>query len=246
MSDSSRKNTDQDSGWAIVTGGNRGLGFETCKQLARKGIPVILTARNEGHGRDAADQLSREGHNVIFRALDVSSSESIDQFVRHLKSEGKKIDILVNNAGIMIDDENEDTSLMKTNRQTIRETMETNVYGPLELAQKLAPLMNDNASIINLSSGMGQLSDMGAGWPAYRISKTAINAVTRMLAAELGSRGIKVNSVSPGWARTSMGGESAPLSTEEGVRTIVWLATQHGAKAPTGSFFDEDQDRMEW
>jgi len=245
MSDSSRKNSEQDSGWAVVTGGNRGLGFETCRQLARKGIPVILTARNEGQGREAADQLSREGLNVIFRALDVSSSESIDQFVRHLKAEGKTIDILVNNAGIMIDDDNEDVSLMKIERETLRQTMETNVYGPLELAQKLAPLMNDQGSIINLSSGMGQLSDMGGGWPAYRISKTAINAVTRILAAGLAPRGIKVNSVSPGWVKTEMGGESAPLAPEEGVRTIVWLATQR-EQTPTGGFFDEDQDRMDW
>jgi NAD(P)-dependent dehydrogenase (short-subunit alcohol dehydrogenase family) len=123
--------------------------------------------------------------------------------------------------------------------------METNVYGALELIQKLAPLMSQHGRIVNVSSGMGQLSDMGGGWPAYRISKASINAVTRIAAAELKERGIKVNSVSPGWARTEMGGESAPLSAEEGARTMVWLATLPDS-GPSGEFFDEDQDRMEW
>jgi NAD(P)-dependent dehydrogenase (short-subunit alcohol dehydrogenase family) len=237
--------TVQQRGWAVITGANRGLGYETCRQLGRKGIPIILTARNEGQGREAAERLAREGVTVVFRALDVSHSESIDNFVRQIKSEGKTIDILVNNAGIMIDDENGDVSVFKTNRETLRQTMETNVYGPLELALKLAPLMSHQGRIVNLSSGMGQLSDMGGGYPAYRISKTAINAVTRILAAELSNRGIKVNSVSPGWVKTDMGGENAPLSLVEGVQTVVWLATltQDG---PTGGYFDEDQDRMDW
>lgn len=243
MSDSLHQKNNNQS-WAIVTGGNRGLGFETCRQLGRKGFSIILTARNEGQGRDAAQKLVDEGLNVVFRALDVSRSESIDQFVRQLKNDGRKIDVLVNNAGIMFgSDEENDTS--NDYRECLRQTMETNVYGPLELSEKLAPLMNDGGHIINLSSGMGQLSDMGGGWHSYRISKAAINAVTRILAAELSDQGIKVNSVSPGWAKTDMGGESAPLSPEQGVQTIVWLATQ-SKDSPTGSFFDEDQDRMPW
>ncbi|MFL5812641.1 MAG: SDR family oxidoreductase [Bdellovibrionia bacterium] len=243
MSDSSRQKN-ENRGWAIVTGGNRGLGFEACRQLGRKGFSVILTARNEGQGRDAAQKLADEGLNVVFRALDVSRSESIDQFVRQLKSDGRKIDVLVNNAGIMFgSDEENDPS--KDYRESLRETMETNVYGPLELSEKIAPYMNDGGHIINLSSGMGQLSDMGGGWHSYRISKAAINAVTRILAAELSDQGIKVNSVSPGWAKTDMGGESAPLSPEQGVQTIVWLATSP-KDGPTASFFDEDQDRMDW
>lgn len=232
-------------GWAIVTGGNRGLGFEACRQLGRKGFHVVLTARNEGQGREAAQKLTNEGLNVIFRALDVSSSESIDQFVRQIKSENKKIDVLVNNAGILFDSGEEKDSAEEDYRACLRQTMETNVYGPLELSEKLAPLLNDGARIMNLSSGMGQLSDMGGGYHSYRISKTAVNAVTRILAAKLSGRGIKVNSVSPGWAKTDMGGPGALITAEQAVQTIVWLATST-QDIPTGSFFDEEQDRMDW
>lgn len=231
--------------WAIVTGGNRGLGFEACRQLAKEGVPVILTARNVVHGREAAETLCKEGYEVVFRALDVSRSESIDHFVRELKSEGLAIDVLVNNAGIMMDHEADQATHSGDFRKPLRETMEINVYGALELSLKLAPLMKDGSRIINLSSGMGQLSDMGGGWHSYRISKAAINAVTRILAAELKERRIHVNSVSPGWARTDMGGEGAPLTPEQGVQTIVWLATQK-QDGPTGQFFDEDQDPMAW
>jgi NAD(P)-dependent dehydrogenase (short-subunit alcohol dehydrogenase family) len=160
-----------------------------------------------------------------------------------MKSEGKKIDVLVNNAGVMLDGDGDEST--DDYRESLRQTMETNVYGPLELSEKLEPMMSDGGRIINLSSGMGQLSDMGGGYHAYRISKTAINAVTRILAAELADRGIKVNSVSPGWAKTDMGGPNALITAEQGVQTIVWLATSD-QDIPTGSFFDEEQDRMDW
>src|SRR5689334_10906373 len=126
MSESSKNLGQKDRssrGWAIVTGGNRGLGFETCKQLGRKGISVILTARNEAQGREAAERLKREGMIAEFRPLDVSRSESIDQFVRQIKSEGKAIDILVNNAGVLLDNVDDASSMVS--RETLRQTMET-------------------------------------------------------------------------------------------------------------------------
>jgi NAD(P)-dependent dehydrogenase (short-subunit alcohol dehydrogenase family) len=177
--------------------------------------------------------------------LDVADPKSIDEFAQSLFEKRQSIDALINNAGTMIDDQNESESILKTTIDTFRQTMDVNVYGPLQLTLKLLPLMHKGSRVVNVSSGMGQLSDMGGGYPAYRVSKTAINALTRIFASELQGAGVKVNSVSPGWVRTRMGGEEAPLTPEQGVKTIVWLATLP-EDGPTGGFFDEDQDAMDW
>ena len=197
---------------AVVTGGNRGLGLETCRQLGRLGLHVILAARDEAKGKQVAHQLADEGLPVTFHALDVSDSASIDKFAHEMETRYGRVDVLINNAGIMIDlnrDTDEwtmsESTVFKAKRETLRQTMETNVYGPLELTQKLVPLMRKHGygRIVNLSSGMGQLSDMGGGWPAYRISKTAINAVTRIFSSELQGPGF--------WSIRSVPAGSRPI-----------------------------------
>ena len=229
---------------AVVTGGNRGIGFEICRQLAGKGINVVLTARDAKRGERAAKTLQGEGLNAIFHALDVSDAESIEALAEHMESTHGRCDILVNNAGIVVSGSG--MSVLKEPMDVVRKTIETNVYGPLQLMQALVPLMKKNryGRIVNLSSGLGQLTDMGDGYPAYRLSKTGINVLTRMFAAATEGWNILVNSACPGWVRTDMGGRNATSSVQQGADTAVWLATQ-GDGGPTGGFFRE-RKRVPW
>jgi len=233
---------------AVVTGGNKGIGFATCKLLAEQGHKVVLTARDEGRGKKAASELSGKGLDVVFHQLDVTDDNSIEELASWLDSEFGRADALVNNAGVMIDGGGVwgKSSALEPEYDVIRKTMETNVYGALKVANALVPLMKKNGygRIVNLSSGMGQLSDMNGGFPGYRISKAAINAVTRMLASELSGTNILVNSASPGWVATDMGGHSAPRSPEEGADTSVYLATLPDG-GPTGGFF-KDRQPIDW
>ena len=222
---------------AVVTGANRGIGFEICRQLGRRGgIRVFLTARNETKGNATANKLRDEGLDVEFYPLDVTSEESVKTFAGWLEGTCKRCDILVNNAGILADPRG--SRFLDSKIETYRETLETNLIGPIRLALALAPLMRKRryGRIVNLSSGMGQLSDMGVGSPAYRISKTALNALTRILAVELKGSAILVNSMCPGWVKTDMGGPEAPRSVEQGADTAAWLATLP-ADGPSGGFF---------
>lgn len=232
---------------ALVTGANRGLGFETCRQLALKGIQVILTSRDEAKGKAAAAQLQAEGLTVSYHPLDVADSISIQRLAHFIQEQFGHLEILVNNAGILIDPlGNAEASVFQANLETLRRTYETNVYGPLQLCQALIPLMQKRGygRVVNISSGMGQLSEMNGGYPGYRLSKTSLNAVTRMFADELKGTNILVNSVCPGWVRTDMGGSNANRSIEEGVDTIVWLATLPEG-APSGLFF-RDRQPIPW
>ena len=226
---------------AVVTGANRGIGLEICRQLGRRGgIRVYLTARNEAKGNAAAQTLRDEGIDVEFYPLDVTSEQSVKLFAGWLEGTCKRCDILVNNAGILADPRG--SRFLDSRPATYRQTLETNVFGPLLLIQALVPLMKKNryGRIVNISSAQGQLSDMGVGTPAYRISKAALNALTCVLAAELTGSGILVNSMCPGWVRTDMGGPGAPRTVQQGADTAVWLATlpDNGA---SGGFF---RDRM--
>ena len=228
---------------ATVTGANRGIGLAISRQLARQGVHVVLTSRDQAKGMAARDELKREGLDVGYHQLDVTESLSIHRLAEYLRKEYGRLDILVNNAGIAIDD---GTSALKMDLDTVRRTMETNLYGPLRLCQVLVPLMRrpDYGRIVNVSSGMGQLSDMDAGAPSYRMSKTALNALTRILATELRRTNILVNSMCPGWVRTDMGGRGADRSVEEGADTAVWLATLPD-DGPTGGFF-RDRKPISW
>jgi len=224
----------------VVTGANRGIGHEIARQLAQRAdLHVVLTARDEKKGKAAAGNLG-----VEFHPLEVDSEKSVAALAGFLGKAHGRCDMLVNNAGILADPRG--SRVLDSKVETYRETLATNVLGPLMLAQALVPLMRKNryGRIVNVSSAMGQLSDMGTGSPAYRISKTALNALTLILAADLSGSGILVNSMSPGWVRTGMGGSGAPRSVEQGADTAVWLATLPD-NGPTGGFF-KDRKPIPW
>lgn len=230
---------------AVVTGGNRGIGFEICRQLAKRGsLRVVLTARDETKGGAAAKKLRDEGLDVECRPLDVTSERSVRALADHLAATHQRCDILVNNAGVMADPRG--SRVLDSRLQTWRETLNTNLIGPLMIIQALVPLMKKHryGRIVNLSSGQGQLAEMGPGTPAYRVSKTALNALTRTLAADLQGGGILVNSMCPGWVKTDMGGAGAPRTVEQGADTAVWLATLPDG-GPSGGFF-RDRKPIPW
>lgn len=216
-----------DKSVAVVTGAYRGLGYETCRQLAGLGYRVILTARKEAEGHAAAQALQSQGLDVNFHFLDVTNEASVRQLAAFILDIYGRLDVLVNNAGIFPDPAPwiGNSTVFDADLETIRTGFETNTLGPLQLCQILIPLMEDQGCVVNVSSGMGQLSEMNGCCPSYRLSKTALNAVTRIFADELQDTGIKINSVCPGWVRTDMGGKEAPLSIDDGARGIVWAAT---------------------
>ncbi len=222
---------------AVITGANRGLGFETSRQLAALGYQVLLTARREPEGRAAAERLAALGLSVCFHPLDVTDAASIRTLAEKVRGIGR-LEVLVNNAGMFTDPApgTPEASVFRADLARIRESFETNALGPLRLCQALIPLMAGHGRVVNVSSGMGQLDEMNGGCPGYRLSKVSLNALTRILADELRGTGIKVNSVCPGWVRTDMGGDHADLTVEEGARGIVWAATLPD-DGPSGGFF---------
>jgi NAD(P)-dependent dehydrogenase (short-subunit alcohol dehydrogenase family) len=227
---------------ALVTGTNRGIGLEISKQLAAKGITVIMTARNMQAGRPLVNEFRQQWKNVWFHQLNVTDEKSIQDIYEYLNNRWGKLDILINNAGVFLD---ERKSALDLDIDSMRTTMETNLYGPLKLVQVMLPLLknSEGARIINISSTMGQFSTMGGLSGAYRISKTALNALTVILYAELSSYGIIVNSVHPGWVKTDMGGPNAIKSIEEGADTAVWISTAD--EVPNGKFLCE-RKIIEW
>jgi NAD(P)-dependent dehydrogenase (short-subunit alcohol dehydrogenase family) len=230
---------------AVVTGANRGIGLEICRQLGRHaGIRVILTARNATKGKAAATTLRDDALDVEFHELDVTIERGVKTLAEYVERNYGRCDILVNNAGVMLDPRG--SRVLDSGPATYRETLETNLFGPLRLIQALGPLMRKGGygRIVNVSSGQGQLSDMGAGTPAYRVSKAALNALTRTCAAELKGSGILVNSMCPGWVKTDMGGPSAPRTLAQGADTAVWLATLPEG-GPSGGFF-RDRKPIPW
>jgi NAD(P)-dependent dehydrogenase (short-subunit alcohol dehydrogenase family) len=232
---------------AVVTGGNRSMGFETCRQLGRRGARVILTSRDPAKGEAAAARLRGEGLDVHHHQLDVADDASIGRLAEFIRSEFGRLDILINNAGIVRGRDEPRERAMRTFQAMaagLREVLATNLIGPFLLCQTLIPLMEGHGRVVNVSSGMGQLSEMGGGFPAYRISKAGLNALTRIFASELDGTGINVNAACPGWVRTDMGGAGAARSVEEGVATTVWLATLPD-DGPSGGLF-RDRKPIPW
>jgi NAD(P)-dependent dehydrogenase (short-subunit alcohol dehydrogenase family) len=226
---------------AVVTGANRGMGFEVCRQLGKLGFRVVLTARDSEKADEAASRLRAEGLDVVGRRHDVNEPQSAVDLAAFVEAEYGAVHVLVNNAGAFLDVEEGDTaSVLIATKEALMRSFETNTVGAVLAAQALVPLMKKTGygRIVNVSSGMGQLTEMNGGYPGYRLSKVALNASTRIFSEELEGDGIKVNSLCPGWVRTDMGGENANLSVEEGVDTMVWLATLPD-DGPTGLFFRE-------
>ena len=228
---------------ALVTGANRGIGLEICRQLAKNDITVILTARNSKKGIKACAELRKDGLDIKFCLLDVTDPESIISAENYIQSEFGRLDILINNAAIFID---KNCLSLYVDLNTVRTTLETNLIAPLAICQSLISLMKKNhyGRVVNISSGAGQLADMEGGNPAYRISKTALNALTKIMAQEVKGTNILVNCMCPGWVRTDMGGLNASRSVEEGADTAIWLATLPD-NGPTGKFF-QDRKEIPW
>jgi NAD(P)-dependent dehydrogenase (short-subunit alcohol dehydrogenase family) len=227
---------------ALVTGGNRGIGLEICRQLAKAGIRVLLGSRDAAKGVAAAELIDAK-LPVEARELDVADDGSIQDCMNWIRRDLGRLDILVNNAGIMVEQSDDDP---EEELNVVRDTMQTNVYGPLLLSRLAIPIMKSRryGRIVNLSSSMGQLTEMGAGYIAYRMSKAGINVVTRVLAAEAEGMGILVNSVDPGWVQTDMGGRGASRTVYKGAETALWLATVPEG-GPTGGFF-RDRKSIPW
>ena len=223
---------------AVVTGGNKGVGYGACRLLAEDGVLVVLTARDEGRGEKAAKSLRDDGLDVRFHRLDVTDETSAKGLAKSLTNEFGRLDILINNAAILND---RSMSSLTVDMGTLWETVDTNAFGPLRVCQALVPLLQNSPGgrIVNVSSWFGSMADMhGGGYAAYRISKAALNAFTQILADDLRDTNVTVNAVCPGWVRTDMGGAGAPKSWEEGADTPVWLAL-HPECGPNKGFFQD-------
>lgn len=218
---------------ALVTGSNKGIGFEVVRQLSRRGFRIILTSRHEEKGIAAKDQLRNENLSVDFIQMDIASAESIQEAFIKVKSTYKRLDVLINNAGICL---KEDRSLLQGDLSVIQKTIETNALAQLMVTRTFYPLIPRGGRIIMTSSEGGSMSDPVGGWsPAYCVSKSFLNAITRHLSYELRDHGITVNAYDPGWVKTDMGGRSAPGSVEQGADTAVWLAAAENIG--TGKFY---------
>jgi len=228
---------------ALVTGANRGLGLETCRQLLAVGMRVVMTGRNHSLVRRAIDGLGQSSQSVVGVQMDVTSTASIESAHAEVTERFGTIDVLVNNAGVLF---SQDGDVFSISMDGYRKSFETNLFGVIEVCRVFVPPMvaRGYGRIVNVSSGAGQFASMATYAPAYSISKTALNAFTLMLAETCRGRGVLANAVDPGWVRTDMGGPSAPRSVEQGVESIVWLATLP-ENGPTGGFF-RDKAAIAW
>ena len=220
---------------ALVTGSNRGIGREIARRLAHDhGFHVLAGARNPG-------EVVADEHLVPLR-LDVRDAESVGAALAGIEANPGTLDVLVNNAGVY----GAPTGVADYDLDEAHDVIETNLFGPWRMIQASLPLLRQSPAprIVNLSSGGGQLAEMGGGRTAYRLSKAGLNALTRTLAADEAGSGLLVNSVCPGWVRTDMGGRAASQSVEEGADTAIWLATMPDG-GPTGGFF-RDREPIPW
>jgi len=230
---------------ALVTGGNKGIGLETCKQLAGLGMTVLLAARTQAKAEAAAQQIGAQAIE-----LDVTNAKHREAVAKHIEQHYGKLDVLVNNAGVALE---AGLRPSQTRPEMLHQIYDTNLFAPIALTQQLLPLLrkSDAGRVVNVSSRLGSVSlnasAPAAGWYSelgYNSSKAALNMFTILLAKELADTHIKVNSAHPGWVKTDMGGPNAPLAPAEGSKTSVWLATL-SADGPTGGYFHL-QEPLPW
>ena len=224
---------------ALVTGGNRGIGLEACRQLAGAGMNVVLAARDPERGEQAAQELRDEGLDVAYERLDVADSLSVEECARRLADAGTEVDALVNNAGVYPTE-----GVFSVSEEAFEMALEVNTLGPFRTCRAFVPMMLQRGygRVVNVSSGGGSFGE-GLGPAAYAVSKVALNALTVKVSQAV--RGdVKVNAMCPGWVRTDIGGSGAPRSTEEAADTLVWLATL-SEDGPNGGFF-RDREPIPW
>jgi len=227
---------------ALVTGANRGIGYEIAKQLAQRGFQIIISGRDEFKLSAAQAQLEKENINAQTLVMDVSKAASIANAAKEYAKMNILLDVLVNNAAII---ENQNHTIIGQEFSAIENIVYTNAFGPLLVIRNFLPYMNHPARIINISSEGGSMTDPVGGWsPAYCVSKSLLNSITRQLSHELANKGIVVNAICPGWVKTDMGGSSAPRPVEKGAETPVWLATAAPLEL-TGKFF-RDKTQLDW
>lgn len=227
---------------ALITGANKGIGYEVARQLAGKGFHVFVGARNRNAGRKVVDEIVKTGGKATFLEIDVADNTRVTAAAHEFAKAADHLDVLVNNAGIIADGDN---AILEISDELLRKTLETNTLGALRVTRAFTDLLAKSKAprVINVSSGGGQLTGGADGWsPAYCISKTALNGVTSQLATALPK--FAVNSVCPGWVRTDMGGQNATRSVEEGADTVVWLAADAPQKL-TGKFL-RDRKKIAW
>jgi NAD(P)-dependent dehydrogenase (short-subunit alcohol dehydrogenase family) len=223
---------------ALVTGGNKGIGFAICQGLLAAGFEVILAARSLDKANQAIEKLASSQVRPL--TLDVADDQSIHQAVKEVQQQIDHLDVLVNNAGIYPD---QGVNILTVSRELLTQAMNTNTFGPVQLVQAFLPLLEraGTARIINVSSGYGELSGLSANVPSYCLSKLALNGVTIMLAEALQPKKIAVYAMCPGWVQTDMGGAGAPRTPEQGADTAIWLATE-AAPSLSGKFFRDRQE----
>ncbi|GAB3538793.1 SDR family oxidoreductase [Spirosoma fluminis] len=229
---------------ALITGANKGIGKEIARQLAQQGFAVFIGARDMTKGRETAEELCSEGYEATFIHLDVTDPVSIKNACGTFSQKADHLDVLINNAAVL---EDHGENILKLNAEMLERTFKANVIGPILVIQDFLPQLQRSQTggrIINVSSGAGALTSMHTYAPAYSISKTALNAVTKQFAGALKQHNVAVNCVDPGWVRTDMGGPNASRPVEKGAETIVWLATE-AAQSETGKFW-HDQQEVDW
>jgi NAD(P)-dependent dehydrogenase (short-subunit alcohol dehydrogenase family) len=230
-----RVNADQPV--ALVTGGNRGVGREVCRQLALLGFAVVLGSRDLRRGELAAKELDPEGNRIVPRQLEVDNSVSVASMAEWVKNRFGRTDVLVNNASTMYD---RWATASNADLGTVAEAIDVNLFGPWRVIHALLPMLRSSTRprIVNVSSEGGSISVMTGGSPAYSVSKAALNALTRLLAAELARDGILVNAVCPGWPAS----ESHPdgRSITQAAASVIWAVTIPNG-GPTGTLTRDGQ-----